>query len=51
MLMPTGVPEHAKAKISNEEKSGFLKTSTSNSLGQGNYFIKFSASVTKLFNF
>ena len=45
--MPTGVPEHANAKISKEVKSGLLNFSISNSLGQGNSFIISSALSTK----
>jgi hypothetical protein len=36
MLMPTGVEEQANANTSKLVKSGFLNTSTSKSLPQGN---------------
>lgn len=51
MLIPTGVPEQAKAKISRDVKSGEENFSISNALPHGKLLIKFSALLTRFFNF
>lgn len=54
MLIPIGVPELAKVRISKEVKSGLLNSSTSKSLPQVNNFINspaFSTKFPKIFDF
>ena len=51
MLIPIGVPEQAKLKMSKFVKSGFENFSFSNSLDHGSLSIKPSAYSTRVLNF
>jgi hypothetical protein len=46
MLIPTGIPEEAKASTYKLVKSGFLNYSTSKSFPHGRSVMIFSANVT-----